>query len=259
MPKQLTLAIRVAAIGLLVLFAGSAYGSHAGTTLRFSDANPGATLPSGWAPYRMSRRHAMAKISIASDDSTNVLHIDADHAAGAIAHPLDLPAATIISWRWKVDHSVARADLTTKGGDDFAARVYVFFDLPRSALSFGARMKLRLAHMVFGFDLPTAALCYVWDNDHPTGTIAPNVFYSGVNTIVLQSGDTHTGQWQTQRRDLAADFRTAFGRTAPRVTAIALASDTDNTRGHVNAWFGDVTFAPVAPTNAATLPATGKE
>lgn len=232
------------AVLLLALVTSVAIGADASTWLRFSDATPGSSMPSGWQPYRMSRRHAMAQISIVRDAATSVLHIDADHAAGAVAHKLDLPAATLMSWRWKVDHSVARADLTKKHGDDFAARVYVFFDLPRSALSFGARMKLRLAHMVFGFDLPTAALCYVWDNHHPIGTVAPNAFYSGIKMIVLQTGDSHARQWQTQHRDLAADFRAAFGRPAPHVSGVALSADTDNTGGHVNAWFGDVQLAP---------------
>ncbi|MGA9332860.1 MAG: DUF3047 domain-containing protein [Rudaea sp.] len=244
-------AIRVAASGLLLLYVGVAPGVRASTTLRFSDASPGSTLPAGWLPYRLSRRHAMAQISVVRVDSTNALHIDADHAAGAIAHKLDLPAATVLNWQWKIDHSVVQADLAKKQGDDFAARVYVFFDLPRSALSFGARMKLRLAHMLFGFDLPTAALCYVWDNRHSIGTIAPNAFYSGVKTVVLQSGNALAGKWQVQRRDLGADFRAAFDRPAPRVTGIALASDTDNTGGHVNAWFGDIWFVPAAANNHA--------
>jgi hypothetical protein len=104
-------------------------------------------------------------------------------------------------------------------------------------------MKLSLAGRTLGHEMPTAALCYVWDNRHPVGTMAPNAYSDLVRVIVLQSGDAHAGTWQLQQRDLAADFRAAFGRPAPRITGIALASDTDNTRGHVKAWFGDLTLA----------------
>jgi hypothetical protein len=62
---------------------------------------------------------------------------------------------------------------------------------------------------------------------------------------VLQSGNAHAGQWQVQRRDLAADFRRAFGRPAPRITGIAVATDTDNTRSRVSAWFADLELTPV--------------
>ncbi len=214
------------------------------TTLRFSDTAPGTSLPSGWKRYVMSRHKPAAHMAIVRDGGDDVFGIDADHAAGAIAYTLDIPATTLLSWRWKVDHSVAKADLSKKSGDDFAARVYVFFDVPRSQLSWPQRMKLDLAGRTLGHAMPTAALCYVWDNRHPVGTIAPNAYFGEVKTIVLQSGNAHAGSWQLQRRDLAADFRAAFGRAAPPVTGIALASDTDNTGGQVKAWFGDLTLAP---------------
>jgi hypothetical protein len=220
-------------------------------TLRFSDAAPGQALPAGWKVYAMSRHHAKARMAIVRDGSDNVFRIDADHASGAIAHMLDVPAATTLRWRWKVDHSIATADLSKKSGDDFAARVYVFFDMPRSRLSWLQRMKLGIASRGLGHPVPTAALCYVWDNRHPVGTVAPNAYTGLVRTIVLQSGNANAGTWQLQQRDLAADFRAAFGRAAPRVTGIALASDTDNTGGQVTAWFGDLTLTP----GAAAVPA----
>ena len=215
-------------------------------TLRFSDAAPGNTLPAGWKAYAMSRHRPAAPMAIVRDGAHGVFHIDADHAAGAIAHTLDLPATTTLGWRWKVDHSVAAADLARKKGDDFAARVYVFFDVPPSSLSWLQRMKLKLARRALGHAMPTAALCYVWDNRHPIGTIAPSPYSPQIRTIVLQSGNARAGQWQVQDRHLAADYLAAFGRPAPRITGIALSADTDNTGGHAQAWFGDVTLTPAA-------------
>ncbi len=228
--------------------------ASASTTLRFSDTAPGTSLPSGWKPYVMSRRKPAARMAIVRDGAGDVFSIDANHAAGAIAQVLNLPAATTLTWRWKVDHSVAAADLSRKSGDDFAARLYVFFDVPRAQLSWLQRMQLSLARRTLGHAMPTAALCYVWDNRHATGTIAPSPYYNQMRTIVLQSGNAHAGTWQTQRRDLAADFRTAFGRAAPRVTGIALAADTDNTGAQVKAWFGDLTLVPDPPVSAVTEP-----
>ena len=232
---------------LLAMAVGSTLAADSIVTLRFSATEAGTALPSGWKPYVMSRRHARAVVSIDDDAGVHVLHIDANHAAGAIGHELDLSASTMLSWRWKVDHSVATADFTRKRGDDFSARVYVFFDLPGSALTFGQRLKLRIARSVLGYELPHAALCYVWDNKHPVDSIATNAFYSGVRMIVLQSGNRHAATWQTEQRDLAADFRAAFHRPAPRITGIALAADTDNTGSRANAWFGDLTLTPAAP------------
>jgi hypothetical protein len=232
----------------LGLAASTAMASDAPLSLRFSDSATGTQLPAGWKNYPMSRHKATASLRLASDGGITVLHIEANKNAGGIAHLLELSAEHTLSWRWKVDHSVVNADLEQKHGDDFAARVYVFFDVPASELTFGERIKLKLARAVMGVDLPPAALCYVWDNTHPIGTIAPNAYYGAVKTIVLQSGDSHAGQWQNQHRNLAADFRAAFGRSAPQVTGVAVASDADNTGGHVNAWFGDLSFFPSAPT-----------
>jgi hypothetical protein len=238
---------------LLLALSTTAAATGTSVALRFSDSAAGTRLPAGWKPYAMSHQKRAAPVVLVRDGAATVAHIDADDSAGGIAHNVALPAATELSWRWKVDHSVVKADLTSKGGDDFAARVYVFFDVPAGDLSFGERIKLSLARHVMGENLPTAALCYVWDNRHPIGTIAPNPYYGAVKTVVLQSGDGHAGQWQVEHRNLAADFREAFGHAAPKVTGVAIASDTDNTSGHANAWFGDLTLAP------ATAPAAGEQ
>jgi len=61
--------------------------------------------------------------------------------------------------------------------------------------------------------------------------------------IVVDSGATHAGQWREVVRDVAADFRAAFGDPLPAVSGIAVAADTDNTGERVEARFGDLWFA----------------
>jgi hypothetical protein len=247
-----TMKTRLVLCVTLGLVASSATAGNEALSLRFSGSATGSQLPPGWKHYAMSRHKTKAGVMLVRDGDVTVLHIDANRGAGGIAHPLELPPDQVLSWRWKVDHSVARANLAKKHGDDFAARVYVFFDMPASALTFGERLKLRMARAVMGHALPRAALCYVWDNTHPVGTIAPNAYYGAVRTIVLQSGNANAGQWQHEYRDVAADFRAAFGRPAPPITGVAVASDTDNTKSHVNAWFGDLTFSASTATPEST-------
>lgn len=243
---------------VLMLVSGVALAAGTTQWLRFSDQPAGSTMPSGWKHYQVSSKKVTAPVNLVVDDGTTVLHIDADHDAGAIMHPLDLSPHTRLRWRWKVNHVVAKANLARKSGDDFAARVYVLFDVPKSELSFGERIKLSLARHATGADLPNAAVCYVWDNSHPVGTIASNPYYGAVHTVVLESGNAKAGHWQIERRDLAADFRAAFGHAAPKVTGIVLAADTDNTGGHSNAWFGDLRLSP-APAATTTPPSKTKE
>jgi hypothetical protein len=208
----------------------------------FSRARPGAPLPGAWRPLTLPRV-AAPEVALVDDAGVTVLRSRAAAAAGTITHDLDAdPAARpTLTWRWKVDRVLARANLAEKGGDDFAARVYVFFDVPVETLPLGARVKAALARAVWGEKLPTAALCYVWDNRHEPGTSAWNPYTDRVRTVVLRSASP--GAWAEESRDLAADFRAAFGAQwagpVPRVTGIAIGNDTDQTGESATAWFGD--------------------
>ncbi|MBI3229759.1 MAG: DUF3047 domain-containing protein, partial [Burkholderiales bacterium] len=129
-------------------------------------------------------------------------------------------------------------------GDDYAARVYVLFDYPLEKLSLFTRMKLKAVELAFGTKIPTAALNYVWDNQHTVGTLRPNVYTDRARMIVVESGATKAGTWQIETRDLAADFRAAFNEEPPAIVGVALATDTDNTGETTTAWYGDVEFLP---------------
>lgn len=218
------------------------------TSLDFSHAPTGAALPAGWQRYTMSRHKPPAAVTVETLDGRSVVHIDADRSAGAIVDRFRAAPDATLAWRWKIDHTVAKGNLSKRSGDDFAARVYVFFDVPTSQLSFGQRMTLSIARHLTGENLPAQAICYVWDNHHAIGTVAPNPFYAPVHTFVIESGNAKAGQWVAETRDLAADYRKALGRDPPPITGIAIASDTDNTRSQANAWFGDIRFTPAAGT-----------
>jgi len=227
---------------ILTLVASLALPAAAADIAPFSRASPGAALPEGWRPLTLPRI-APPEVALVGESGTTVLRSRAAAAGGTVAYSLDASPAerAILSWRWKVDRVVERADLAEKGGDDFAARVYVFFDVPAGSLPLGARVKATLARAIWGEKLPTAALCYVWDNRHAPGTSVWNPYTDRVRTVVLRSGSP--GAWAAEARDLEADFRAAFGSQwtgpAPRVTGIAIGNDTDQTGETVTAWFGD--------------------
>lgn len=213
-------------------------------SLRFSNAAPGVTLPPGWQYHALSRNARATRFALVDDAGARVLQAAADDAAGMVVHALDLPAATTLAWRWKVDHAVIHGDLHRRSGDDFAARVYVFFDVPDSELGFATRMRLKLARMLYGANLPDRALCYVWGNRAAVGTAIASAYTSEVQMIVLESGNDQAGSWRTESRNLAADYRAAFHRAPPRISGVALASDTDNTHGSAHADFGDLALVP---------------
>jgi hypothetical protein len=49
-------------------------------------------------------------------------------------------------------------------------------------------------------------------------------------------------QWRDHRRDLAADFRLAFGEEPGPLQSIAVMTDTDNTGSSAQAWYGAITL-----------------
>ncbi len=60
--------------------------------------------------------------------------------------------------------------------------------------------------------------------------------------VVASSGKAREGQWVTLSRDVAADYRRAFGTAPPRITGVAVAVDTDNTGESTVTYFGDIRF-----------------
>jgi len=209
----------------------------------FSSMPPGGTLPSGWAPVTLPRV-ATPSVALVEDAGTTLLRIASVNAAGSVAHRLasDADRTPILSWRWKVDRVLDKADMMRRDGDDFAARVYVSFEPVPQTLPLAQRARIAIARLFNGADLPAAALCYVWDNTHAPGTSVWNPYSDRVRMVVLRSGKGETGRWRSESRDVAADYRAAFGgdRPVPPLSGLVVSADTDQTGESVTAWFGDL-------------------
>lgn len=148
-----------------------------------------------------------------------------------------------LRWSWRLEQPNLQADLSRKDGDDGPLRVCVSFAMPIERVPFVERQLLRLARARSGEPLPAATLCYVWDHLLPPGTLRPNVYTARVRLIVLRSADSALAQWFDEDRDLAADFRRAFGAESaalPPVSALIVAGDGDNTGASSRAAVADL-------------------
>lgn len=230
---------------LLAAVALAASAADPGAIAPFSLAKPGSALPAGWEPLLLPDLKP-PEFALVADGASTVLRVSSSSAAGSLGHRLSADAVShpMLRWRWKVDRVLDKADLQTKDGDDYAARVYVSFAVPESELSFTQRARMKIAKLVYGADLPAAAICYVWDNKHPLGTSRWNPYTDRVRMIVLRTGAAQAGQWVEEVRDVEADFRASFGDTwkkpTPAISGVAVSADTDQTRETVTAWFGDL-------------------
>ncbi|MES2720339.1 MAG: DUF3047 domain-containing protein [Pseudomonadota bacterium] len=201
-------------------------------------------LPEGWKLFRIDEKVAATRFSLLAPPEQAVLHARADNSMAGIIRKqrIDLDKTPILCWRWKVKTTIAKADLRTKAGDDYAARIYVFYDVPASQLGFSDRLKIKLAKSLYGAEIPTAALNYVWDNQYSIGTLRANAYTDRTRMLVVESGNAKAGQWLSEARDVRQDYLAAFGGQAPDVVGLAIATDTDNTHGDAEAWYQEPRF-----------------
>jgi hypothetical protein len=150
-------------------------------------------------------------------------------SASALIHRITLDPKTYprLSWSWKIVRTIGKGDERTKGGDDYAARVYVVFP---SALFWRTR-----------------AVNYIWANRLPRGAFLPNAYTGNAVMVAVESGGGNAGKWVDEERNLLEDYRRAFGEDPPKVGAVAIMTDTDNTGEEAVAWYGAIRFLPPGP------------
>ncbi|MBV2263407.1 MAG: DUF3047 domain-containing protein [Thauera sp.] len=201
-------------------------------------------LPEPWRVQQIDKRIAPTRYALKFWDGVVAVEAVAERSMALLGRTLDidLEATPHLCWLWRVDAPLATANMRTKAGDDYAARVYLSFKVAAVALGLGTRAKLALARSIYGDQVPDAALNYVWDNRQPVGTLMANAYTDRTRMIVLRSGAGDAGGWVMERRDVADDFKRAFGEVPAQLSGIALASDTDNTGESARAGFAEFRF-----------------
>lgn len=201
-------------------------------------------LPSPWKIEQFDQRVAATRYQVKVWDGVPAVEASAHRSMSVLVRPVtvNLEATPFLCWRWRVDASIAAADIHSKTGDDYVARIYLMYWVADDHLGFATRTKLALARAVRGNQVPDAAINYVWDNRSPLGTMVPNAYTDRAMMWVLRSGDAEAKRWVSERRDVRLDFKRAFGYLPSALYAIGLATDTDNTGGSATAGFADLRF-----------------
>lgn len=177
------------------------------------------------------------------------LHARADRSASLMRRAWPLPAERLGEARfsWWVDAPLDGADLEVAGRDDAPARVLFAFDGDHARLSARNRLLFDLAESVGGERPPYAMLMYVFGNQpDQLGQTIVHARTDRVRKIVLDAGPAHTGHWREHRRNLAEDFRRAFGEAPGPLLSVAVLTDADNTQQQTQAWYGPVEIVPHA-------------
>ena len=212
----------------------------------FSDLVPGGELPETWETMTFSGIDRHTRYTLIQDDGRTVIQADSWNAASGLIRflrmdPADYP---VIQWQWKIEHVLEKGDAGTRQGDDYAARIYVAFAFDPDQASWWERARHKTAAAFSGKEVPGSALNYIWANRARKTSILTNPYLSESMMVAVQSGDTHAGRWITEKRNIVADYRQAFGRPPPEIIGIGIMTDTDDTGEKTAGYYGDIRLHP---------------
>jgi len=203
------------------------------------------TDPDAWHAVALPGKSATLYETTAKDGRTAISAVS-DRSASMWRRTVDLPADALgaVRFSWWVAEPVPGAHVAESDKEDAAARVLFAFDGDIDSLPARTRMLFELAEALTGERPPYATLMYVWDSKAPVGSVIVNPRTDRVRKIVVDSGRENLGHWRDHTRDLAADFKLAFGEAPGRLLSMALMTDSDNTGTQSRAWYGPVLLAP---------------
>jgi hypothetical protein len=176
-------------------------------------------------------------------DGRKALSAKSERSASMWRRKMAVPGAQLgeVRFSWWVDDLIEGAKLGEADFDDAPARVMFAFGGDVARLPPRTRMMFELAEALTGEPPPYATLMYVWESSVPVGTVIINPRTDRVRKIVVDSGPAHLRGWRDHRRDVAADFRLAFGEDPGPLVSMGVMTDSDNTRSRAQAWYGPVT------------------
>ena len=177
--------------------------------------------------WRERAYRGKTQYKVVSIDGTSVLRASTDNSASAILHELDidLNKTPFINWRWRVEHVFSNGiNEQSRDGDDYPARLYLLAS--------------------DGFTIWEAiSVNYVWSSNQTKETEWTNAWSSKSKMVAIRSGNTQTGQWLNEKRNLKQDFKRLFGRDVETIIAVAIMSDSDNYHESATSYFGNIYFS----------------
>ena len=220
----------------------TAAGSTDGETLQAGFTPGTAKLPEGWTPISFQDINRTTDYAMVCVKGRAVLRAVADRSASGLVwgRGFDPRVYRTLRWSWRISHTLPRGNVTRREGDDFAARLLVMFPYDPERATLWERIKYNTYRLFYGEFPPGQAMTYIWANKLPRGRWVTSTYTDRVRLHSVESGNARAGQWVRVERDLAADYRAAFGEPVPGEARIAVMVDTDNTEDRVTSWYGPV-------------------
>jgi hypothetical protein len=212
----------------------------------FSGQAQNGVLPEHWEPLLFDGIEKHTLYTHVFEGKTGSIQATSQASSSGLVRKINIDPSlySTISFRWKIQDSIASADLTRKKGDDAPARVYITFAYDAAQVSWLEMVQVQTIKLFHGEYPPITSLVYVWASHGEQETIMESPYTSRVKIIVLESGAKKAGQWIAEKRNIRADYRAAFGTgDIPMISGVAIMTDTDNTGEQAVAWYGDIIFS----------------
>lgn len=215
------------ALAGLALLAVVAFAAESAVTIEdWSRQAPGSRgIPAPW--QRQSWGSPRYDFTITEDGGRRALWMksrgDSSNISLDLRGRVRLKDTPMLEWSWKVVALPKGADSRRAETDDQAGQVYVVW--PRFPQAVRSRI-----------------IGYIWDTTAPAGSVIKSQKTGTVTYVVVRSGPVELGQWLTEQRNVAQDFKRIYGEDPEDPGALSIGIDSDDVKGTAEAYVGALFF-----------------
>ena len=164
--------------------------------------------------------------SLGSNENGNFLKAVANNSASGLGKEIkiDLNRTPYLNITWKVEKDLKGIDERSKKGHDYAARVFVVKKTGKTVLS-------------------NRALNYVFSSNNEIGDNWRSPYTKQSIDIVLSTTKNNYNEWVTVKVNVKKDFKEFHDLDVENLNAVAIMSDTDNSKKTAIAYYQNIYFS----------------
>lgn len=226
----------------LILFSSFVFSADWEKIVVGDFSNQSKNIPPSWNTLTFRSIEEHTSYTLVDDQNVKVVKAESNESASGLTktiqfNPKEYP---YLSWRWKVNKAISGTDVTSKSGDDYAARIYVMFKYDVKDLPEDEQSRVNWYKFFNGVLPPLATINYIWGNKMELGRIVSSPYTERVKMVILKNKKSLLQKWHTEERNIYEDYKKAFREEPKDVISIAIMTDTDNTNSMAESYFGDI-------------------
>ena len=164
--------------------------------------------------------------TLGSNENGNYIRAEAIGAGSGLGKEIeiDLNKTPFLNITWKIEKDLKGIDENSKKGHDYAARVFVVKKTGKTVLS-------------------NRALNYVFSSNNEIGDNWRSPYTKQSIDIVLSTTKNNYNEWVTVKVNVKKDFKEFHDLDVENLNAVAIMSDTDNSKKIAIAYYQNIYFS----------------